>query len=433
MAGGLCAEDVHGERSTRAVPGSLSGMGYRQDYVIADRAGTLSAGSSAKALDEVFNLVGTTAEDAKKTAEAMLSAASRSGDPRLKVFGLCKAADALILHHDPTQADADQAIANCKEAKTLCDDLDEFEEGEAAVSYALARAYMRFGGKNADIQDKALDHGSDAAELCRSLGCKKGQAASLVTVGDAYHATQEQEKAAEYHKLALAVFKEIGEQKAVGFVYTKLAEDYLKIKPDLKKASNHAKRALVVFQELQDLQEEANCWHLLAQVQGAAHDIQEATQSVTNVRTLCKSLKDHVAEVKAMQSLVTTYLDNDLYQEGVKVAQEMVSICHDHGDRQREADSLVFLGQQMLRNYDYLGAEKVGSVAENLYKSLRDQDGAGKAKKVKEAAEHGMKSERIEHALARHQAFLHLPKTLIIDPGRQKRMQDSFNAFAKSV
>ncbi|CAK8986432.1 unnamed protein product [Durusdinium trenchii] len=398
---------------------------------LADWAGPVSAGSSRNHFEELFNA--DAPEEAQLRAETLLEAAERLRDERMKVLGLCKSVDALVAQQSVTQELAAEAMAKVREAQQLCEELGDFEEGEAAVSYASARCHLRYGGADEEMQDKALEDGAEAAALCRLVGSKKGEAFSLLTVGDAYHQGKEADKALEYHRSAAGVFKEIGDSGGSALAYRKVAEDFLKLKRDVKKATANAKRAISIFQEIQDPPAEANGWHLLAEIYVAEGDLANASECVTNARSLCKSLKDHVAETKAMETLVAAFLENDQFPEGIQVAKEIVSVHHKANDKEREGFALVSLAQHLLRLSDFRNAEKVSGAAEFIFRSIHEKEGVKMTQSLKEAAEHGLKAEHIQQAVAQRQEFLNLPQPLIIDPGRKTRMQEAFNEFAKSA
>lgn len=403
----------------------------REELYIADRAGPVSAGQPRNHFEELFTV--SSAEEAQISAETLLEVAERTRNDRLRVLGLCKSADALVAQQEISQQLASEAMSLVREAQSLCEELDDFEEGEAAVSYASARCHLRYGRGDEEMQDKALEDGAEAAALCRLLGSKKGEAFSLLTVGDAYFGGKEADRAIEYHRQAAAVFKDMGDQLGCGLSYRKIAEDFLKLKRDVKKAATNGKRAVSLFQEIQDPQEEANGWHMLAEIYAAEGDLAEASQCVSNARTLCRSLKDHLTETKAMECLVTALLEHDQFQEGIKVAKEIVSVHHDAGDREREGFALISLAQHLLRFYDFANAEKVASAADFIFKSIHDKEGVRVSQQLKDAAEHGIKAQHIQQAVAQRQEFLNLPQPLIIDPGRNTRMQEAFTAFAKAA
>ncbi|OLP88889.1 Tetratricopeptide repeat protein 28 [Symbiodinium microadriaticum] len=357
-------EALPGRRYAASFP--LSGYG-RQDPPIADRAGPVSAGVVSRNLEEVFTTIGT-AEDAQKGAEQL-----------------------------------SEALAAVREARSLCDELGDFEEGEAAAAQQQ-RVYV----------DRALDEGSDAAALCRVLGCRKGEAASLATVGDAYHAMKDAAKAVDYHKQALAIFKDMGDKSCVAFAYTKIAEDFRELKSDVKKASANVKQAIVIFQELQKAQEEGQCWHHLARIHSMAGEVDYVLECIKNARMLFQAVKDHASETRAMETLMQVLLDHGRYEEAINLGKDMVTVNHTAGDKEGEARSLMKLAEHLLRNYDWANAEKVASVANLLFKSLRDKEGIEMTQRMKDD-------------------FLHIPQPLMIDPGRKKRMQEAYNAFAKDV
>ncbi|CAE7230779.1 TTC28 [Symbiodinium pilosum] len=449
-------EALPSRRSAGAFP--LRGYG-RQELFIADRAGPVSAGVVSRNLEEVFTTTGT-AEEARRGAEQLAEAARRTSDERLRVLALCKRAEAGVLEPELRPEIADEALSAVREARSLCDELGDFEEGEAAatwqtessivvklivrfvaeVSYASARCQVRFAPGDEEAQawekrerDRALDEGSDAAALCRVLGCRKGEAASLSTVGDAYHVMKDATKAVDYHKQALAVFKDMGDKSCVAFAYTKISEDYRELKLDAKKASNNMKQAIVLFQELQNAQEEGQCWHHLARIHAMAGEAESVIECITNARTLFQAVKDHASETRAMETLVQMLLDNDRYEEAIKLGKEIVTVNHAAGDKEGEARSLTKLAEHLLRNYDWANAEKVASVANLLFKSLREKEGIDVTQRMKDIAEHQGKAGRLEASLAQQQDFLHLPQPLMIDPGRKKRMQEAYNAFAKAA
>eukprot|EP00930_Biecheleria_cincta_P016386 TRINITY_DN1334_c0_g2_i1.p1 TRINITY_DN1334_c0_g2~~TRINITY_DN1334_c0_g2_i1.p1 ORF type:complete len:446 (-),score=147.47 TRINITY_DN1334_c0_g2_i1:88-1236(-) len=381
---------------------------------------------SMKLMDQVFTILGKP-EDVMAGADDLIYAASRSGDQRINVLGLCKAADALALQDKPQEA-----MEKARSAQELCEELG-FEEGEACVSYALARIHARFGGNDEDILDKALDYGSDALSVLRSLGCKKGEGAALMTLGDAYQGLKDQGKAVQYHKEAVAVFRELGEGSSVGHMYRKLAEDCFFVKTDVRRAGNFAQKAIALFQEAQEASAEAECWTLLAQVQGKAENCEKAVESIGQARNVYKTLKDNAGEAKAMGVLVHILMASEQYAESVNVAKEIVTVQHEAGDKKGEAEALLALGQLFVQNYDHEKAKKVAEVAERIFKAIADGPGYKSCERLKAMCEHARATEMIETSIYRHQDFLHVPEQLIVDPGRNKRVQSQFEEFAKSL
>ncbi|CAE7776573.1 Gpsm1, partial [Symbiodinium pilosum] len=212
----------------------------------------------------------------------------------------------------------------------------------------------------------------------------------------------------------------------------KLAKDFL-AKGQYLKAIPAAQKAIASYQAVGSAEEaeQGSCWITLAEAQCQAHEMPKVQESVSQARAIFGGLADVVSEAKAMGILVKSYMQNDSPGEAVGVAKETVTRFREAGDRPGECHALLSLAKLLLP-LDPEKAEKIAVVATGLMESLGMRE-VEECRAVKARCEHAKAASEVEATIWKRKDFLHVPRSLIVDPGGRGRLQNEFAEFAKAA
>mmetsp|Transcript_44649 Transcript_44649/g.124162 ORF Transcript_44649/g.124162 Transcript_44649/m.124162 type:complete len:380 (-) Transcript_44649:111-1250(-) len=370
-------------------------------------------------LDQVF-ILGESPAEALGIAEQKREASMATGDERGRVLGLVKAAEAFALmgRTDEAQGYSSEALGVCGEMK--------FEEGRAAAMNSMTKALVAKGGDAEDLEE-ALDSGMDTLKLSRKIGFRKGEAVALLTLSGVYHAMQNSAQAVKYGKEALTLFAELGEQTGMAVAYEALMGAYLvKSPPEASRAAKQVQKAYAIYESMNDTEKMARCMHTMATVEIKGADYKKASEAFAKSRALYVQAGDIYGHAMVLESLMGLYLQADMYFEAMKVGQDRVSLFHDAGDMSGEGYALVKLGQAYLQYEDHDKAEQVAQKALGTFAAISDIDGMTQAKTLLDDAKQAQSVESIGIALSKVQDFVHIPATLIVDPGLTKRVGEAY-------
>merc|ERR1719330_757576 len=121
-------------------------------------------------------------------------------------------------------------------------------------------------------------------------------------------------------------------------------------------------------------------------------------------------------------------LDGGLYFEAVKVAKQRATLFRNAGDASGEGYAMLKLGDVFMKNDDAEKATKVGEVAMGLFAGINDMEGMKSAKELVDGAKHAAAVTEIEASISKASSAMHVPKTLIVDPGLNERVTSAFGS-----
>merc|ERR1712187_791254 len=116
-----------------------------------------------------------------------------------------------------------------------------------------------------------------------------------------------------------------------------------------------------------------------------------------------------------------------------KLAKESVTALHDAGDIHGEAYALLKLGELFIDSGENTKAGKVGEVAMGMFAGLNDMQGMMAGKELMDGAKSAGLIADIETTLSAASEYMHIPSTLIVDPGLNKRIQERYSQAVSGV
>jgi len=370
-------------------------------------------------IEQVY-IIDESPEEALGKGEQKREASIASGDERGRALGLTKGAEALALMGRP-----DEAAGYASEAVAICTEM-KFDQGKAAALNALTIALLKKGGDAEDLEE-ALDTGMDALKMARKAVFSKGEAVGLLTLSKVYTAMGNAVQGVKYAKDAVALFAEIGEAKSMAAAYKAMSSAYA-AKSDMSRAVKSLGKALAIYEEGGDKAATAACMHDIAKAEATGGDYKKASEAVVKAKALYAEAGDNYGQAAVLETLMGFYLEADMYFEAVKVGQERVSLFHEAGDMTSEGFALLKLGQVQLQNEDHEKAEKMAELALSMLAGMGNLDGMKQAKDLLDDAKHEGTREKLGVALHSLRDHIHIPSTLIVDPGLNSRVMESFNS-----
>lgn len=364
-------------------------------------------------LDSVF-IIDESADEALGAAMQKQDAARAAGDERGRALALIKAADALVLMDRP-----DEAYGSVGEAMAMCSDM-KFEEGRAAAMNVMTKIHVK-KGKDEEELEEALDSAMDTLKLFRKLGYRKGEAVALTTLASVHHASQKSALSIKSAKEALAIFAELGEKRSMAELYKAVMAGYLiKTPPEYFLAAKQMHKAAALYQELGDKSKEGSCMLSVATVEKSAGEVKKAAEALQKATDLFVEAADVTGQAATLETTMGMLLDAGMYKDAVKVGKERVTIFRNAGDMHSEGKALLKLGDVMMKNDDYEKASRCAEAAMGLFGN--DMEALMSAKELMDGAKHAKAAEEIEASIAKASEGMHVPATLIVDPGLNKRI-----------
>lgn len=370
-------------------------------------------------LDSVF-VIDESADEALGAAMQKQDVARAAGDERGRALGLIKAADALVL-----MGRTDDAWGMAAEATAMCTEM-KYEEGRAAAMNVMTKVHVKKGRDDEELEE-ALDSAMDTLKLFRKLSFRRGEAAALTTLASVYHATKKATLSIKTAKEALAIFAELGDKRAMAELYHAVMAGYLiATPPEPFLAAKQVQKASELYEELGDKSKQARCMHTVATVEKNAGDIKKAADALQKASALFVESGDYRGHAMGLDTTMDMLLDAGMYRDAIKVGKERVTIFRNAGDMQGEGKAMMRLGDVMMKNDDYEKAGKCAEVAMGLFVNINDMEGLTSAKGLVDGAKHAQVAADIEASIAKASCGMHVPATLIVDPGLNKRITGDF-------
>mmetsp|Transcript_34088 Transcript_34088/g.86246 ORF Transcript_34088/g.86246 Transcript_34088/m.86246 type:complete len:383 (+) Transcript_34088:98-1246(+) len=360
---------------------------------------------------------------ALKDAESAKAQAERSSDRKGQAIATIQVAQALSLTGKPQEA-----LAAVTEAMDLCEDT-RFDVGRAAALALTARIVAAHGGGEDDAE-LALESAEDALRFFRRAGIRRGEAVALWSMARVEAAFGGPQQVVRCARESIALLQELGESAAEAVVNHTLA-DGLVAGGDVKRATLAMERALAIYQTLADKKKQASCLHRIAQLEIQGSDPEKAVETMEKARGAFNAVKDYKGEAEVMGTERDMHLQEGRFAEAMRVAKETVTHYHKAGDTKLEGRSLLKVSELLLDNNDVDRAQKVAEVAMGVLSQASDPDGTKDAWEMMGAIKHARVKTEMQQVIELNSDFMHVPKTLVVDPGLNKRIQAAYNESTK--
>ncbi|MCZ8307237.1 MAG: tetratricopeptide repeat protein [Microcystis sp. LE19-98.1E] len=168
-------------------------------------------------------------------------------------------------------------------------------------------------------------------------------AASLTSLGNAYHFLGEYQKAIEFHQQCLAIFREIGDRGSEASSYGNLGNVYYFL-GEYQKAVEFHQQSLAITREIGNRKGEAYSYMGLGNVYYFLGEYQKAIEFHQQSLAITREIGDRGGEAKSYNNLGAVYYSLGEYQKAIEFYQQSLAITREIGDRGVEAQSWFNLG-----------------------------------------------------------------------------------------
>ncbi|MBP0026872.1 CHAT domain-containing tetratricopeptide repeat protein [Roseofilum sp. Guam] len=206
---------------------------------------------------------------------------------------------------------------------------------------------------------EALASWEQALTLYREMGDRQGEANSLGSLGNAYHALGQVQRAITFHEQSLTLAREISDRQGEANSRGNLGLAY-RVLGQYQRAINFYEQSLTLAREISDHQGETASLGNLGIAYESLGQYQRAINYLEQTLTLAREIGDRQGEANSLGSLGNAYHALGQYQRAINFHQQTLTLAREMGNRQGEAASLGNLGNayeslgQYQRAIDYL-------------------------------------------------------------------------------
>lgn len=352
-------------------------------------------------------------------AQQQEEAAEQANMRKVQVVSMLKAADSLSELNQ-----AEKAMAKATAALDLSEEV-RFDLGRGAALAALARIVAKHGGGEED-SEFAYDSVQDARRLFRKLDHKKGEALTLWSAAQVESAFGSPQQVVSFAEDAAALFREVGDAAGEATSSMTLADGLVEV-GDARRAAAAVKRSMALEASLNLKKKEANCLKKLATIYYTDGEVEKGDDAVKAAREVFKGLEDFTGEAEVLGAQRDFYLESGRFAQALEKAKELVSLHHSASDQSSEGRALLRLSEMLLGNNDLQRAQRVAEVALGVLNEAQDGDGLKQGIEMLGAIKNASVKMEMQQVIELNRDFMHVPKSMVIDPGLNKRIQAAYS------
>mmetsp|Transcript_63718 Transcript_63718/g.164028 ORF Transcript_63718/g.164028 Transcript_63718/m.164028 type:complete len:187 (-) Transcript_63718:77-637(-) len=182
---------------------------------------------------------------------------------------------------------------------------------------------------------------------------------------------------------------------------------------------------------MNDKGKKAAALHKAGSVDLTGGETEKAVDAFTKAKDLYREVGDHRGAAEVMGSIRDMHLNASRFTDGVQVQKDIVTLFHNAGDAKGEAKALIKIAEMLLSKSEVAKANKVAEVAMGIMATIQDRDGMKDAYEMLGAVKHARVKEEIEFVIDRNSDFMHMPRSLIVDPGLNKRITEEYGDLVR--
>jgi len=234
------------------------------------------------------------------------------------------------------------------------------EETKASVEIQLGHVY-----KALNKLDEALKNYTEALEIRKKLGLKKGVASCLNNIAGVEDRLGNYSEALANYKASLAAYQHLGDKHGSALILMNLGAfyvDHAKYEDALKSTND----ALMLFRDVSEEENQAQCLNNLGSIRGYLGDLQGAVTYYQQSYQIREKLKLTEDMAESLQNLASTNVDLGQYDAAVNQYLKALEILRNSGDQNGIAINSSGLGALFTLQGKY------GSALSALQDSLKD-------------------------------------------------------------
>ncbi|WP_016953021.1 DUF2225 domain-containing protein [Anabaena sp. PCC 7108] len=246
--------------------------------------------------------------------------------------------EGIKLYEQGTAPSLKQAIAKLETALTLFREAGEKPFREAVVLLRIGYIYSSLGEKQ-----KALEYYKQALPIYRTVGNKEGEAATLHNIGSIYDSWGQRQESLQYYNQAVSLLRVVGDKAGeaitlnnIGLVYDSLGEK--------QKALEYYHQALSIYQVVSDKSGEATTLHNLGLVYSSLGKKQQALDYYNQSLQLLRGVGNKRGEAYSLSNIGSVYDSLGEKQQALDYYHQALTLRRAVGDKGGEAYTLNNLG-----------------------------------------------------------------------------------------
>ncbi|UKO99722.1 CHAT domain-containing tetratricopeptide repeat protein [Nostoc sp. UHCC 0870] len=244
----------------------------------------------------------------------------------------------------------------------------------AAVTKLWREGMERERQGTAESLRQARDKYQQALKLLQQIDEKRGQALTLIVIGNVYFDLEEKQQALKYYNQALTIFVTLKDEKGqagafliIGSVYSDLGEK--------QQALKYYNQALTIFRKEKDKGKQAITLNNIGTVYADLGEKQQALKYHNQALALQDPEKDKGGVATTLNNIGTVYFDLGEKQQALKYYNQALALARAVMNRKAEATTLNNIGTVYSSLGEKQQALKYHNQAQDIYLTVEDKGG----------------------------------------------------------
>ncbi len=242
-----------------------------------------------------------------------------------------------------------------------------------AALMSLGNAYDALGE-----YQRAIDFHQQSLEISRNIGDRNDDGNSLGNLGNAYDSLGEYQRAIDFHQLSLEIFRDIGDRNGEGKSLNNLGIAYDSL-GEYQRAIEFLQQSLDISREIGDRNGVGNSLNNLGNAYDSLGEYQQAIEFHRQSLKISRNIGDRNCEGASLNNLGNAYDSLGEYQRAIEFHRQSLEIKRDMGDRNGVGKSLIGLGNAYNSLGQYPRAIELYQQSLEISREIGDRNTFGKS------------------------------------------------------
>src|SRR6266508_815497 len=217
------------------------------------------------------------------------------------------------------------------------------EDRHRVAGEALSREAERLQNGTLEAKRKSVEKYHEALDSYRRASDRKGEAVTLVAIGEVYRSLGETQKALEKYNEALPIFQAVGARRLEAVTLNGIGVAYLSM-GETQKALEKFNEALLILQAVGNQNVEAITLNNIGAAYWSLGEAQKALEKYNEALPLRRAVGDRRREAATLHNIGDVYLSKGETQKALEKYNEALQLSRAVGDRRFEAGTLNNIG-----------------------------------------------------------------------------------------
>src|SRR6266542_2471659 len=217
------------------------------------------------------------------------------------------------------------------------------EDRHRVAGEALSREAERLQNGTLEAKRKSVEKYHEALDSYRRASDRKGEAVTLVAIGEVYRSLGETQKALEKYNEALPIFQAVGARRLEAVTLNGIGVAYLSM-GETQKALENFYESLPLRRAVGDRSGEATTLHNIGAVYWSLGEAQKALEKYNEALPILQAVGDRSGEAATLHNIGAVYRSLGEARKALEKYNEALPILQAVGDRSGEAATLHNIG-----------------------------------------------------------------------------------------